>query len=161
MKCLSNECRIVLECRHDLPNHYSNIVLDEFVVMPNHVHGIIVIQNVVAVQKVGRESRRVGTTRCIENLDLSPFIRFANNPICSFWTASTEKHYSLSEIVRGFKTFSARKINDINNSPETPFWQPRFHDGCKKRSDTSTVATSSMHSRRYQAALLCHRLPPR
>jgi putative transposase len=27
----------------ELPNHYPNIELDEFVVMPNHVHGIVVI----------------------------------------------------------------------------------------------------------------------
>ena len=27
----------------DLPNHYPHIVLDAFVIMPNHVHGIIVI----------------------------------------------------------------------------------------------------------------------
>lgn len=27
----------------DLPIHYPNIELDEFIVMPNHVHGIIII----------------------------------------------------------------------------------------------------------------------
>ncbi|MDD4294154.1 MAG: transposase [Candidatus Omnitrophica bacterium] len=31
----------------DLPNHHANIQLDEFVVMPNHVHGIIIINNSV------------------------------------------------------------------------------------------------------------------
>jgi REP element-mobilizing transposase RayT len=34
-----------MECWYDLPNHYSNIVMDEFVIMPNHIHGIIKIQN--------------------------------------------------------------------------------------------------------------------
>ena len=29
---------------NDLPNHIENIVLDEFIIMPNHVHGIIIIQ---------------------------------------------------------------------------------------------------------------------
>ena len=29
-----------------IPEHFENITLDEFVVMPNHLHGIIVIQNV-------------------------------------------------------------------------------------------------------------------
>ncbi len=28
---------------HDLPNHVANVQLDAFVVIPNHVHGIIVI----------------------------------------------------------------------------------------------------------------------
>ena len=33
--------KIVLECWNDLPNHYSDCALDEFVIMPNHIHGII------------------------------------------------------------------------------------------------------------------------
>jgi REP element-mobilizing transposase RayT len=36
----------VSDCWFDLPNHYSNIILDEFIVMPDHVHGIIIIRNV-------------------------------------------------------------------------------------------------------------------
>lgn len=27
----------------DIPDHFGNSVLDEFVVMPNHIHGIIII----------------------------------------------------------------------------------------------------------------------
>ncbi|MBF0240454.1 MAG: hypothetical protein HQM12_22350 [SAR324 cluster bacterium] len=34
---------IVSRIWFDLVNHYGNIVLDEFVVMPNHFHGIIMI----------------------------------------------------------------------------------------------------------------------
>jgi len=32
---------IVLKCWQDLPNHYPNCILDEFVIMPNHIHGTI------------------------------------------------------------------------------------------------------------------------
>jgi putative transposase len=32
---------MVDQCWHDLPNHHDSIELDEFVVMPNHVHGIL------------------------------------------------------------------------------------------------------------------------
>jgi len=32
---------IVKRCWHDLPNHYPNVILDEFIIMPNHIHGII------------------------------------------------------------------------------------------------------------------------
>jgi len=31
----------------EIPQHYKNIGIDEFIVMPNHMHGIIVIQDVV------------------------------------------------------------------------------------------------------------------
>ncbi len=39
--------KVVWECWKDLPNHYPRCFLDEFIVMPNHVHGIIVIENQV------------------------------------------------------------------------------------------------------------------
>jgi putative transposase len=34
---------VVQSCWNDLPNHYLNVELDAFVIMPNHVHGIVVI----------------------------------------------------------------------------------------------------------------------
>jgi putative transposase len=48
---LSGEGKIVNECWFDLPNHYSNIFLDEFIIMPNHIHGIILIQNYSGVKQ--------------------------------------------------------------------------------------------------------------
>jgi REP element-mobilizing transposase RayT len=35
--------QIVLEAWRELPEHYPHVRLDEFVVMPNHVHGIIML----------------------------------------------------------------------------------------------------------------------
>jgi len=37
--------KIANQCWDDLPNHYLNCSLDSFVVMMNHIHGIIVILN--------------------------------------------------------------------------------------------------------------------
>ncbi|MCP4360168.1 MAG: transposase [Chloroflexi bacterium] len=34
---------IVQACWDDLPNHYSHVDLDAFAIMPNHIHGIIVL----------------------------------------------------------------------------------------------------------------------
>jgi hypothetical protein len=47
----------------DLPNHVARIVLDEFVVMPNHIHGIIMIgdQSVVGAGSVGAGSVGAGS----------------------------------------------------------------------------------------------------
>ncbi|MDO8094839.1 MAG: hypothetical protein Q6360_15275, partial [Candidatus Brocadiales bacterium] len=36
---------IVKECWLALPLHYCNCTLDEFIVMPNHVHGVVIINN--------------------------------------------------------------------------------------------------------------------
>lgn len=30
---------------YDIPNQYDNIEIDEFIIMPNHIHGIIIIDN--------------------------------------------------------------------------------------------------------------------
>jgi hypothetical protein len=34
---------IVRDCWFDLPNHYPHVSLDAFVVMPDHVHGIVML----------------------------------------------------------------------------------------------------------------------
>ena len=46
---------MVQTCWNDLPNHYKNIKLDSFVIMPNHVHGIIMITNNPSINDVGLE----------------------------------------------------------------------------------------------------------
>ncbi|MFH1030262.1 MAG: hypothetical protein V1770_03315 [bacterium] len=38
-------------------------------------------------------------------------------------------------MIRGFKTFSARKINDLQNTQETSFWQSRFYDRIIRNQD--------------------------
>ena len=37
--------QIVTDCWRAIPDHLHNTALDEFVVMPNHIHGIIVIKD--------------------------------------------------------------------------------------------------------------------
>jgi putative transposase len=37
--------KIVFDAWHDLPNHFPDLTLDQFVVMPNHIHGLVLIQN--------------------------------------------------------------------------------------------------------------------
>ena len=36
--------KIINQFWKEIPKHYQNVVLDEFVVMPNHLHGIIIIE---------------------------------------------------------------------------------------------------------------------
>ena len=35
----------VEDCWAELPEHYDNVALDAFILMPNHVHGVIIIQD--------------------------------------------------------------------------------------------------------------------
>jgi len=48
--------KIVKECWEAIPDHFPHVELDEFVIMPNHVHGIIII--------VGEQSS-VGARRAV------------------------------------------------------------------------------------------------
>ena len=93
---------IIKMCWFDLPNHYQNCILNEFIIMPNHIHGIIVIDN-------------VGT-------GLKPVL---TNPVPN--SVVKHKNHGLSEIVRGFKTFSSRKINHLLKNKKFQ-WQRSFYD---------------------------------
>jgi len=101
--CMLNQYgALVAQAWSDLPNHYPHISLDQFVVMPNHVHGIIVLTDVGAGFKPAP----------------TPIPR---NP------APTKRH-ALPEIIRGLKTFSARRINEIRQSPGISVWQRNYYE---------------------------------
>jgi REP element-mobilizing transposase RayT len=95
--------KIVLQAWQDLPNHYL-CHLDAFVLMPNHIHGIVIIDDTSAV--------RAG---------LKP--------------ARTAKRHGLSEIMRGFKTFSARRINEYRGTPGQHVWHRSFYDRVIRREE--------------------------
>ncbi len=93
---------IVEDCWANLPKHYLNITLDAFVLMPNHVHGVIIIED--NTMGVGAGLQPALSERVVD-----------------------ERH-SMSEIVRAFKTFSARTINQIRASTGSHVWQRGFYD---------------------------------
>ena len=84
--------KIVSSAWLDLPNHYFNCELDYYVIMPDHVHGIIIIDN--TLKKKNDKS----------------------------------VNYSLSEIIRGFKTFSSKRINEKLKIDKKFRWQKSFYD---------------------------------
>ena len=60
--------------------------MNELVVMPNHLHGIIILESSIDYRK------------------------------------------SISEIIRGFKTFSAKAINNERGVRGIPVWQRNYYD---------------------------------
>jgi putative transposase len=91
---------IIQGCWNELPLHYDNVVLDEFIIMPDHIHGIIILKD-----KSGREGLRPSPTEKHE-----------------------QKQFSLIEIVRGFKSFSSRKINIRHRRSGYRFWQRGYYE---------------------------------
>lgn len=103
----------------DLPNHYPNLVLDRFVVMPNHIHGVIVL--VGAGLKPAHHDDA--------DIDRSGLVGPGLNPRAGLKPAPTlDKRHGLPEIVREFKTFSARRINEKRNIAGVPIWQRNYYE---------------------------------
>jgi putative transposase len=115
---LSNAGLRVAEVWNKLTNHYTNIELDEFIVMPNHVHGIIwILDDIAKLGSVGAGLRPAQSNR--EGLRPSPTMPISRN---------------LSEIVRAFKSFSAREINKVNQG-ERFSWQRSYHEHVIRNDD--------------------------
>lgn len=99
----------------EIPQHFQNVKLDEFIIMPNHIHGIVIIEN-----------QQGGITRThnpmISENSLSKIIRWykgrstfeinkRQNKIRFAWQSRFYEH-----IIRNEK--SLEKIREyINNNP--------------------------------------------
>lgn len=74
-KFIENELSgIVRACWNDLPNHYAYVRLDEFVIMPNHIHGIINIRDATDVG-AGLKPALMETTNNWNGAGLKPDLR--------------------------------------------------------------------------------------
>jgi len=87
-----------------LHNHYHNVQVDELVVMPNHVHAIIMIDRAH---------------------DFSPTAKMS----CPFKSAdsafASPKGGSLAAIIRSYKSGVSRRCHELGLNIA---WQTRFHD---------------------------------
>lgn len=109
----------------------KELFLDEYVIMPNHLHAIIVVQNlekeIGAADFAGTDDRR----------DEFPFASTEKktnaNPPSSFY----RKPKSISSFVAGFKSAVNSKIDDLIDELQLPipkynrynhFFQPNYHD---------------------------------
>jgi len=75
------------------------IGLDEFVVMPNHIHGIVIIRGAVLVGAHGRAP-------------LHPY----------------RSPRSLGSFVAGFKSAATKRINALRRMPGVPVWQRNYYE---------------------------------
>ena len=64
--------RIVAECWEQIPNHFPDAELDEWVVMPNHIHGIVIITDSVDTIGVGGAAGVVGAVGVVGAKNFSP-----------------------------------------------------------------------------------------
>jgi REP element-mobilizing transposase RayT len=101
--------QVVISRWQNIPRHFACIKLDEFVLMPDHLHGIIAI---------GEEGIAFPERESI----CSQVIKGNAMPL-----RGTETN-SLGAIVQNFKSVTTRKINQINRSSTPPLWQRNYHE---------------------------------
>lgn len=98
---------MVKQCWRALPQHYLGVELGEWVVMPNHFHGIV---HIVTTESVGAIHESP-----LQNI--SP----ANKP-CH------RRGMLLSRFIGQFKMVAAKQINQINDTTGQPVWQRNYHE---------------------------------
>jgi putative transposase len=104
-----NEFGIIVQDKWQwLPNQYLYVKLDEFVIMPNHLHGIIWIRDLLC--KGGSRTAPTATSAQTTPAAIPTTIK------------------PLGRLVGAFKTVSAKHINIARNAPSKPVWQRDFYD---------------------------------
>ena len=93
---------IVAETYQWLSLRYPYVHLDEWIIMPNHFHGIIVLTD---------KPRRGGS-------GTAPTQTIAPEP----------KRKPLGRLIGAFKTVSTKQINIIRSAPGTPVWQRNYYE---------------------------------
>ncbi|HPD60876.1 MAG TPA: transposase [Thermodesulfobacteriota bacterium] len=96
---LNNKGKITRHYWLEIPRHFPNVVLDEYIIMPNHVHGIIVLDN------------SVGARHAVPLHQTEQFGR------------PTRK--SIPTIIRSFKSAVTHQINQI---PGASVWQHNYYE---------------------------------
>ena len=115
---IKNDLGIIVEKTWlELIDHYENVELDYYVVMPNHFHGIIIIN-----EKLVRGGQQLKTKINTVGEGLRP------SPTHEMQSTTITKKYGLTEIVRAFKSFSSRRINEMKKAGERFKWQRSFYD---------------------------------
>jgi putative transposase len=94
---------------NEIPNHFPNVELGAFVIMPNHVHGIIFIT----------------TERRGEAQSVSP----RDNPNNLGGETPSLRKRTLGQIVAYFKYQSTKEMNRIETDKAiTKFWQRNYYE---------------------------------
>ena len=115
----------------------DEIVLDAFVVMPNHLHGIVCIvpPDVDDVSPRGYDLTVGGTsmsTKTTPNDDVGPHGDAALHQRDGHprWKEGRPQRHakSLGAMIAGFKGAATTRINQDRGTPGAPVWQARYHD---------------------------------
>jgi len=93
-----------------IPEHWGNVALDTFVVMPDHIHGILWI---LAADRQAGQWADVGATHA------SPLLPCTQGH-------ARRRAPSLSRVIGSFTSAVAREVNHLRDTPGSPARQRGF-----------------------------------
>ena len=102
----------------------SEIECGEFVVMPNHFHGIVCIVGAYGNTPIYGNTPLCGNT---------PMSRDEQQRVCVHdgaycHTPLRSPSRNVGAMVRGFKGAASRRINEIRDTPGAPVWQRNYYE---------------------------------
>jgi len=109
---LNDAGKIADECWNQIPEHFPNTILHEYIVMPNHIHGIIEIIETHDNQDTCRGEKFFAPTI------------FAHAPTINTKFKSPAK--TIGSIIRGFKIGVTKWFR--NNTENYTVWQRNYYD---------------------------------
>ncbi|MFH1798131.1 MAG: transposase [Candidatus Omnitrophota bacterium] len=120
-----------------IPKHYPFVELDEHIFMPNHVHGVIVINENTrrdAIHRVSMKDEMRKRRDAIHRVSMKNKTQKDRDAMNRVSTGGiTNKHNpmlnpnSLAAIIRWYKGRTTFEINKLQNNNLFQ-WQPRFYD---------------------------------
>jgi putative transposase len=109
----------------------KNVIIDEFVVMPNHFHGIIIINDVETprwdVSKNNETTQRVVSTNNDKNISTWDVSK-NNETTQRVVSTPVIKPGSLGAIIGQFKSITTKKFNLDYKKQNNSLWQPRYYE---------------------------------
>ncbi len=140
---LSDVGQIVSEQWFELKNRYPRIELDQFIVMPNHIHGIIIINAEQAEQSPApttectrctntrAEQSPAPTTECNRGTDTRAEQSPTPTTECTRGTDTQVEQSpapTIGAIICAYKSITTRLANKKHNAPGRIIWQRNYYD---------------------------------
>ena len=129
---------IVEACWRQLPTHFPHVTLDELVVMPDHLHGILVLGPITAkdgcVPKPSAPSVGARHASPLHPLGRAAGTARAPRPLGRAIRTDRAPHPpgasrgALGAIVGSFKSAATRRINALHGTPGAAVWQRGYYE---------------------------------
>ncbi len=119
---------IVDKCWNLIPEHFTNVELDQFQIMPNHLHGIIIINPVGDGSPIPYKGKQNNMSPIHDKIAIENEINSEKINVRDGKPVPNVKNSRLSDIVAYFKYMATKEVNLISKTPGKKIFQRSFYD---------------------------------